>query len=344
MRRLLCSVICALGLLAFANGSMAAPKVVTSILPVHSLVAGVMKGVGEPTLLVRGSASPHNYALRPSEARALERADVIFWIGEDLETFLTKPLASLGKKARIVTLSTAAGVNLLEVREGGAWETHEHGEGHDDAHGKENKRDHDDHDKHDDHGDRDGHAKSKGHDGHDHGRGETDLHLWLDPGNAEAIVLQAVAVLSEADRANVDTYRANGVAVLRRLELLEQKIRRDVRPVRNRPFIVFHDAYQYYEKHFGLNGRGSATINPERSPGAKRIGELRATLKTLNVACIFAEPQFRPTVIETISQGTDAKISMLDPIGASLKPGPDAYFQLMENLTFSLRACLSPPA
>ncbi len=370
----------------------AEPRVVATIKPVHSLVAGVMEGVGTPSLLIQGGASPHSYSLRPSEARALSQADLVFWIGEDLETFLEKPLEALAKPATVVTLSTAPGVKLLDSREAGTWEAHgEHGDhdeaahdehghdehGHDehakaehgdddhdhDAHGHDEhaKAEHDDHDDHghgehakaehddhDDHGHGE-HAKAE-HDDHDHeahghdehAHGEHNLHIWLGPENAQAIVRAAAAALSAADPEHAARYESNAKALLTRIERESGKIAKTLAPVSSVPYVVFHDAYPYFEQHFGMNAVGSITVSPERKPGAKRLGEIRKKIVDLGAVCVFSEPQFQPALVDTVIEGTAARAGSLDPLGADIAPGPEAYFKIMTGLAEDLRDCLAP--
>jgi len=298
------------------------PKVVASIGPVHSLVAAVMAGVGAPTLLVPPAASPHTFALKPSDAKSLQNADVVFWVGENLEGFLRKPLKTLSKKAMVVELAEAKGVTLLDRREGGAWEEEAHA---DKGHGHKHSR---------------GPGK-KGRRAHDHEEGK-DMHIWLDPANARAMVAAIAKALGERDPANKEKYAANATATVARLEVLEQDLRTKLAPVAKVPYLVFHDAYHYFEKRFGLNAVGSITVNPENPPGAKRIAELHAKAQGLKVACVFAEPQFNPKVVKTIVEGTSVRTGVLDPDGgAGLTPGPELYFDLMNKLADSLVQCLA---
>ncbi|MCC6135673.1 MAG: zinc ABC transporter substrate-binding protein [Candidatus Contendobacter sp.] len=299
-------------------GWAAEPRVVASIKPVHSLVAGVMQGVGEPLLLVPGSASPHDYSLRPSDARAISQAQVVFWIGPELESFLVKLLDNARSKGRAVALLDAPGVVALPLREGGVWESHAH-----------------------DHAES-GKPSAKSHNGHDtdHDAGH-DAHIWLDPLNAIAMVTQIVATLSEANPAHRADYERNGAALTERLERLNQQLVTELEPVKIRPYIVFHDAYQYFERRYGLNGVGSVVLNPEQRSGAKRLAEIQARIRELNVRCVFSEPQFQPALVETVIAGSNARRGVLDPEGAELPAGPDAYFQLLQNLSSALRTCLS---
>ncbi|MGQ2905484.1 MAG: zinc ABC transporter substrate-binding protein ZnuA [Neoaquamicrobium sediminum] len=307
--------------------------VVASIKPVHSLVAAVMEGVGEPELLVKGAASPHAYALRPSEARALEQAKVVFWVGEGMETFLAGPLETLGGNARVVELVDADDLIELDFREGGPFEAHDHGdhEGHDHAYDDDDEADHDGGDNHA----HEGH----GHEGHDHGA--IDMHLWLDPSNAKAFVHEIEEALSAADPDNAATYEANADALNEKLDALIAETDAALAPVRGRGFVVFHDAYQYFENRFDIQAAGSITVSPEAIPGAQRLTDIRAKVAELGATCIFAEPQFEPRLVSVVAEGTQARTGVLDPLGADLDDGPELYFELIRNLTTSLTTCLA---
>jgi len=346
-------------LAAFASltglpAAKAAPEITASIKPIHSLVAGVTAGVTEPYLLIPGSASPHSYSLKPSDAQALENANIVFWVGEDLETFMTGPLEALADDATVVPLTKAPGVTLLDVREGDDWEAHDHahGEAHDHgeehAHGDDHGHDHDHGDAHShdhDHGEEHAHGEKHAHDGHDHGHdhahGETDAHIWLDPENAKAMVAHIVTVLSEADPANAAAYEQNGADMTARLDTLTAELRDMLAPVRDKPYFVFHDAYQYFEARFDLSAAGSITINPATQPSAQRVEEISEKIGKAGATCIFAEPQFTPKLVEVVTEGTDAGSGVLDPIGAELADGPDMYFQLMRQNARAIADCLS---
>jgi len=326
----------ALATLLLCGTAIAAPRVVASTKPVHSLVSAVMAGVGEPALIVKGAASPHTYSLRPSDAAALEAADIVFWTGHGMELFLADALDTLSTGAEVVELAETPGIELLPVREGGAFEAHAHGE---DEHG----HDHDDHDHeghdHEEHGHDD--HDHEGHDDHDHAHeGEGDMHFWLDPHNAGLMVRQIAAVLAEADPDNAAAYDANAQAELARLEALEAEIRASLAPVAGKPFIVFHDAYQYFENRFGLEVAGTVTVSPEVMPGAARIDELRAKVAELGATCVFAEPNFEPAIVRTIVEGTEARAGVLDPEGSALAEGPDLYAELLRGLATGLAECL----
>jgi zinc transport system substrate-binding protein len=288
-----------------------APSVVASIKPVHALVANVMQGVGAPVLLVEGSGSPHSYSLRPSEARALEDADLVFWVGEGMETFLEKPLSALSSAARVVDLGGLGGLRLLSLREGGARGSHE----------QEHEAGHGDH-------------------AHDHGEAR-DMHIWLDPGNAEIMVDAIAEALSRADPDNAAAYARNAEALEADLDRLDERLAGKLEPVRERPYVVFHDAYHYFEHRYGLNRVGSITVSPERPPGAQRLQKIRDELAKQEAACVFAEPQFEPALVQTVVEGTGARTGVLDPLGAALEEGPQHYFELLDGLADSLVECLS---
>jgi zinc transport system substrate-binding protein len=304
-------------LLAGASHAGAAPKVAVSILPIHSLVAGVMTGIAEPALIVKGGASPHFYSLRPSDAQALDSADIVFWIGPTMESFLVKPLESLADDAVTVELLEADTILRLESREGGAWAEHDAHEG--DADGE--------------HGEAASDDTAGGHD-------ETEPHIWLDSENARRIVRIAVQSLSAADPENAARYVANGKGMETRLDELEAEVTAMLIPVVDTPYVVFHDAYRYFEDRFGTRAIGSIVVGDGRKPGARRLEEIRVKIVELEARCVFAEPQFEPALVRTVIEGTGARAGILDPLGAELAPGPDAYFDLMRNLGRALRDCL----
>lgn len=292
------------------------PAVIASIKPVHSLVASVMGDVGEVKLLVTGGASLHTHALKPSDARAVAGADLLFWVGPVLESFLAKPLAANPPK-QAVALMESPGIKLLEAREGGAWDSHDHSHGHNHDHGH-----------------------SHAHDDHD----EMNAHIWLDPQNARALVAVIAEALSKADPSRAAVYQANATATDERLQALDAELKATLAPVAGRPFVVFHDAYPYLEARYGLNAVGSVTVDPDRRPSAKRLTALRARLAGLSAACVFAEPQFEPALVDTLIEGSSARKSVLDPEGAGFEPGPDLYPAMMRELASSLVECLGNPA
>ncbi|MBX5039720.1 zinc ABC transporter substrate-binding protein ZnuA [Rhizobium lentis] len=330
--------------LLFAGTTRAAdaPVVVTSIKPIHSLVSAIMQGVGEPELIVDGAASPHTYSMKPSNARALQEAKVVFWVGPNLEAFLEKPLEALGSNASVVELDNAPDLTKLPFREGGAFEPHDDA-GHDSASADDPDRDHDhDHD-HDaaKTGQDGGQAHHDDHEDHEHGHGAFDTHLWLDPMNAKAMAAVITTTLVAADPANALTYQANAKALDDRLTALDKEIAATVAPVKDKPFVVFHDAYQYFEHRYGIRVAGSITVSPETIPGAERVSEIHRKVGELGATCVFAEPQFEPRLVKVVTEGTRAKSGVLDPEAATLKAGPDLYFTLMRGIADSMKACLS---
>lgn len=300
-----------------------APKVVVSIKPIHSLVASVMQGVGEPALLVRGGASPHTYTLKPSDAKSLSGADLVVWVGPEMEGFLEKPLSANAAKAKVLTLLTVPGMALLDARETGAWEPHDHGHDHDGHKAKEGAKD----------------GAKHGHDD-EHEHDEVNTHLWLDPANARRIVTATADALAAKDPANAEAYRTNAERTVQSIDALDAELKAALAPVANKPFVVFHDAYQYFEARYNLSGVGSITVNPDRRPSAKRLSAIRAKIAGLEASCVFAEPQFEPALVRTVTEGTKARTGVLDPEGADLAEGVALYPTLMRNLAASLRACL----
>ena len=298
-------------------------NVVASVKPVHSLVSGVMDGVGKPDLIVQGSASPHTYSLRPSQARQLEDADLVFWMGHELESFLEQPLEAIATKAHVVELIDSSKLKKIQMREGGMFDAHAHD-------------DHDDHDEHEGHDDHDEH---EGHD--DHGHGEFDVHVWLDPENAKVLVNEIKLALIELDPVNASKYEANSNKMNTKLDQLIDEVSKKLESEQGKGYVVFHDAYQYFEQRFGMSAVGSITVSPEVVPGANRIRELKEKINELNAHCVFSEPQFEPKLVSTVIEGTQANTGVLDPLGASIKDGPELYFTLIRNMADSLHECLS---
>lgn len=322
-------------MIAAPSAYAAAPDVVVSIKPIHSLVAAIMKGVAEPKLIVDGAASPHTFTMKPSNARTLEGADMVFWVGHGMEAFLEKPLEALASKATVVTLEDAPGLEKLPFREGGAFEAHDDGDhGHDHAHAHEEGHDHqhEDGEKHADHDDH-------GHEGHDHGA--FDTHLWLDPMNAKAFAAEIEKQLVQADAENAATYQKNAADLIKQIDAMDAEIKTTLSPVKDKPFIVFHDAYQYFEHHYGVKVAGSITVSPETMPGAERVKQIHEKVTQLGATCVFAEPQFEPKLVKVVTEGTPAKSATLDPEAATLTAGPDLYFDLMRGLATSMKTCLS---
>ena len=307
--------------------------VVVSIKPIHSLVAGVMEGVGSPSLIVKGAASPHTFSLTPSQAKNLYNAHLVFWVGHELEAFLEKPLSTLSANAKQVELLEVPGLTKHHFREGGAFEEHAHEEEHE--HKNEHKHEQNTAGKKDEHGAHDHGSHEKHHDE------EVDPHFWLDPENAKIIVHYVAHILSEYDPKNAALYEGNEQRLNAKLVALIGEVQNTLAPIKGKEFIVFHDAYQYFENRFDIVASGSITINPDLPPSVGRIQEIRNKIKELGAICVFSEPQFEPKIIRTVMEGTSAKTGVLDPLGASMTDGSELYFELIRGMAHSLKDCLS---
>jgi zinc transport system substrate-binding protein len=282
----------------------AVPAVVASIGPVHSLAAAVMGDLGEPRQIVRGYGSPHAYQMRPSDAGALREADLILWIGPALETFLLRPLEGRRDDTRVVQLSALEGLRLLPNRSGGVLGTDD---------------------------------RSHAQDGH----AGFDAHIWLSPFNARVMATAIAAELGAIDAEHAEVYRQNAQRLVRRIDAMEIRIASRLAPVRTIPFVMFHDAFQYFEKNFGLNTVGSVTVSPDHMPSARRLSALREKIVTSGARCVFREPQFESALMKVLLEDTNTRSGVLDPLGTDVKPGPDGYFSLMNANTDALIACLS---
>ena len=290
-----------------AAASAETPRVAVSIQPLHSLAAGVMAEVGEPVLLLPAGASPHAYQMRPSDAAALYSADLVFWFGVPLENFLQAALANVRPRSRVIGLLNAPGLELLSNRESGVFEP---ADGH-------------------------GHAHSRP--GGESGR---DPHVWLSPEHAKRLARHMAHSLAEMDPDNAPRYETNAQSLFRRIDLTASEIDALLAPVRSRPFIMFHDAFQYFESAFGLRAAGALHLEPNRVPGARRISELRAVIRDHGVRCVFREPQFHAALVDTLIEGTGARIGVVDPLGADLAPGPEAWFRMMRANAEAMAECL----
>ena len=283
-------------------------NVVVTIKPLHALVSQVMTGAGTPELLVKGSASAHTYALKPSDASKLGQADVFFRMSETMEPFTAKIAKSLPKSVQVVTLQTTPGLKLYKQRTGATFE------------------DGDDH----------GHS-------HGHSHAATDGHAWLDPINAKVLADRIAQILSSKEPAKAAQFNANAVALKTKLDELSDELTRDLAPVAGKPYIVFHDALQYFDRRYNLRVVGSISMSPEVPPSAKRLSTLRKKIASLGAVCVFAEPQFDTRLVNNLIEDTRARTGTLDPEGSRIEPGPDLYFTLLRNLTKDLKSCLAPP-
>ena len=324
-------IIYILSLFTFFVPANADIKVVASIKPIHSLASYLMNGVAKPDLIVDGYASPHGFAMKPSHAKMLQNADLIFWVGEDVENFLEKPLGSIAKKAEKIELMQIKGLQVLKFRERNIFDDHDD-HGHDDH---DKKEDHDSHAKKEDHDD---HGKKEDHDDHErHAHGEFDPHIWLDPINAKVILNEMVAHLIENDPKNEAKYKSNLDEALKDIDKLTIDVMTELS--NSVSSIVFHDAYQYFEKRFNVNILGAFTVNTDVMPGAEQLAEIREIIEHDKVACVFSEPQFNPDIIKAVAKDMNIKTGVIDPLGATLNPGKDLYFSLIKNMSASFKGC-----
>ncbi len=284
------------------------PKVVATILPIHGLVAGVMAGLGSPRLLIKGGASPHYHALRPSETRALARADVVFWVGPGLESYLEKPIRSLGAKARIVALSELPGLAILPARRAAEFK------------GRGGKRPA---------------GEAEG--------GVPDPHIWLDPRNAMAMADGIARTLVRADPANGARYRANAKDLRRRIETLAGELTALVGPVKDVPYLVYHDAFQYFERRFALAAIGAVIPSQESRPGPRRLQRLQALVRRHRARCIFVEAGAPAPLVAALDPGGVLRRVKLDPLGVRVAPGPDHYVTMMRANARAMVRCLNTP-
>ena len=324
-------IIVLFSIFSLVSSANAEVKVVTSIKPIHSLASYVMDGVGKPDVIVDGYNSPHGFSLKPSHAKMLENADLVIWVGEDLEAFLEKPLEAIAKKAKNIEVMDLKGIKKLKFREKNIFE------GHDD-HGHDEHKEHG-HDEHKDEHKEHGHDEHKDeHDGHEgHGHGEHDPHVWLDPMNAKVIVKEITKQLVQLDSKNSATYKANSKKALADIDKLTKNIKKDLS--KDLRFVVFHDAYQYFEKRFGIQVLGALTVNTDVMPGAEQLSEIREVIEHEKVNCIFSEPQFNPSIIKSIAKDTKVKTGILDPLGAKLDKGKNLYFDLLNDMASSFKGC-----
>ena len=279
-------------------------EIVVSIKPLHSLVSAVTEGSNSVSLVIDGSMTPHNFALKPSHAKLLNNAKVFFYIDDEFESALKKTVRGLPKSVKVIRVSKIKKLKLLSTRADDNWE-------------------------------------EDGHDHHDHGHSSTDLHIWLDPNNAIAIVKSITQELSAIYPENINIYKKNAKNIIKEIKTTDLLIKSMLEPIRNKPYVVFHDAYQYFEKSYSLNSVGSILVDPELPASPKRIIKIRSKIKSLNAHCVFKEPQFRAKIVKTVIDGTTTKIGILDPLGADIKSGPGMYTNLLKNIAENLNACLN---
>ena len=327
-------IVVSFSIFSLVSSANAEVKVVTSIKPIHSLASYVMDGVGKPDVIVDGYNSPHGFSLKPSHAKMLENADLVIWVGEDLEAFLEKPLNTIAKKAKNIEVMDLKGIKKLEFREKNIFEGHDD-HGHDEHKDEHKEHGHDEHkDEHKEHG-HDEHKEKDAHEGHHHG--EHDPHVWLDPMNAKVIIKEITKQLVQLDSKNSAAYKANSKKALADIDMLTKAIKKDLN--KDLRFVVFHDAYQYFENRFNIKVLGALTVNTDVMPGAEQLSEIREVIEHEKVNCIFSEPQFNPSIIKSIAKDTKVKTGILDPLGAKLDKGKNLYFDLLNDMASSFKGC-----
>ena len=322
-----CSIFC---LLLLATPARAESRIVASLKPIHSLIAAITEGVETPALLVDGAASPHGYALKPSQIALLDDAEFIVWIAPELESFLTKPLQTVATHAEILTLVDLPELTLHAFNDHDDHkDQHEHDDGHDD-----HKDQHGHDDGHDDHKDQHGHDDHHGH--HD----GNDPHIWLDPDNAAVMIDAISSRLIALYPQHQATYQRNTARLHQRVQQLDTEIRAILTPVQTQPYMVFHDAFRYFSRHYGLRDAGVMSRHPESQLSVTEIHDAQDYVDDHNVTCLFAEPQFPANRIEAIRENNTVRVATLDALGARLNPSPDLYFTLMRTLAQTMRDCL----
>ena len=371
--------------------------VITTIQPINSLVSAVIGDTGKTISLIPADISPHEYKLKPSDAKKMQEANIIFFVSNHLESSVTKVFKNLPKNIKIINLLEETGIEHLAIRDNEAWERHDHhghddhddhdkhGKKHDDhddhdKHGKKHDDhddhdkhakkhddhddhdkhakkhdDHDDHDKHgkkhDDHDDHDKHAKKhddhddhdkhgKKHDDHDDHESKDDVHIWLSPDNAIKIVEKVNKELTLLFPDNASKYSENSNKMIDKIKKLKNELAKDLAPIKGKPYVVFHDAYQYFEKTFDLNAVGSVALEGDIASSPKQISFIKDKIKKLNASCVFQEPQFDSKLVKIVVEGTNAQIGTLDPLGVNISGKENFYIQLLKNMAKSLKECL----
>ena len=306
--------------------------VVSTIQPINSLVNAVIGNTGKTISLIPAKASPHEYKLKPSDTKKLQNANIIFFVSDHLESSVTKVFENLPKNIKIINLMEDAGIKHLAIRDNEAWERHDHHHGH---------GDHDDYDKHvkkDDDHDHDKHSKK--HDDHDDHEKEDDVHIWLSPDNAVKIIKKINKELSLFFPENAKTYNQNANQMIKKINQLKVELKKELLGIKDEPFIVFHDAYQYFETSFDLNAVGSVALEGDIASSPKQISFIKDKIVKLKASCVFQEPQFDSRLVQIVVESTNAQIGILDPLGVNIKSGENFYLQLLKNMAKSLKDCL----
>jgi zinc transport system substrate-binding protein len=337
--------VCTAFSLGLSANTHAAPSVAVDIAPLHSLVSQVMGNVSQPSLIIPAEASPHHYTMRPSEAKALADADIVFWMGESFTPWLEKAINNVARSAQKIAVLDIDGTITHSYREGATFESHEHHEEHGDDRHEGEKHGKDEH-----HEEKEHHAKDKHHDTEEHHEKEehhdqhheegNDPHAWLDPENAKFWVNHIKDTLSKQDPENATTYANNATKTIASLDALIESTRTKINALGNPQFIVFHDAYQYFETRFGIAAAGAISFGDAQAPSPARLKEVRDTVKKLGVTCVFTEPQYNPGLVKNVFENTSVStIGVMDPLGVGLKTGSGHYQQLIQNMANSISQC-----
>jgi zinc transport system substrate-binding protein len=279
-------------------------RVLTSIKPLQLIAAAVQDGIAVPEVLLPPGASPHNYALRPSDVRRVQDVDLLYWIGPDMETFLPRVA---GRTKASVPVQSLPGMHLRHFTASS--------------------------DHHDEDGDDDEHD-------HDHRPGSVDAHLWLSSVNARVIAAKMAADLSQADPANAARYESNVKAFDARMDAVDAKIKQRVAGITDKPYFVFHEAFDYFEEAYGLKHAGVFAVSSEVQPGAQHVAAMRTRLASFGKTCVFSEPPLRPRLAETLSAGLPVKLAELDGLGGYTPATAQGYEQLLSKLADDLAGCL----
>ena len=305
--------------------------IISTIQPINSLVSAVIGNTGKTISIIPAEQSPHDFKLKPSDVKVLQNGNIIFYVSNHLESSVTKVFKNLPKNIKLINLMEESGINHLAIRDNAAWERHDHhGDDHDD-HDKHGKK-HDDHDDHDKHG--------KKHDDHDDHEKEDDVHIWLSPDNAIKIVQKVNKVLSLYFPENSKIYNDNTTKFIDKIRNLKMELVKELSPIKNKPYIVFHDAYQYFEKTFELNAVGSVALEGDIASSPKQISFIKDKIIKSKASCVFQEPQFDSKLVKIVVEGTNAKTGTLDPLGVNITGNKDFYLQLLTNMAKSLKECL----
>ncbi len=310
-------------------------EVLTSIKPLQLIAAAVQDGVGKPAVLLPPGASPHHYAMRPSDVRQIRSADLFYWIGPDMEGFLAPVLE--GRKRPSVAIQSLPGLTLRHFGDAAGEHEAEHDRHDEHAHEAHGEHSEQVHDEHDDHA-----HEAADHDEHDHAHrpGSLDAHLWLLPANAVTIAEGMAQDMAKADPANAERYRANLTAFKQRLEALDKRLSQRLSETRTKPFFVFHEAFDYFEAAYGIKHAGVFSAGGEAQPGARHVAAMRERLEQAGPSCVFYEPPVRPRLADSLIRGLPVKVTELDALGHSIDASAGGYEQLIDNLGRSLAGCL----